>query len=195
MSSDDFKNKLFTIYDGILEKMPTEDQYQILHLGYSQFFNEDSDSDWCNDQTFGKPLITSQPKLTAKLRFDLNALTMLLNLRLWAQSSSVSFSATMISFQADSALKVIAFARRVTQIQISTKDLPGSTEFGIRRTPAPMTEMPWSAIAAAMKLALKPLHTSTPSLAPKVRTITRMKPLLGTATWLDTTPTQLPITV
>ena len=50
---DDFKNKVKKIYDGIFDQMNDDFHYQILHLGYLEFFNTDDDSTWCNDQTLG----------------------------------------------------------------------------------------------------------------------------------------------
>ena len=60
--------------------------YQILHLGYSKFFNADDDSTWCNDQTFGKVGISglNPPKLTLELRQKMNKLSDDFNTALYA---------------------------------------------------------------------------------------------------------------
>lgn len=57
--------------------MPNDFHYQIIHLGYSKFFNVDDDSTWCNGQTFGKIPFSgfNPPKLTLDLRQKLNKLT------------------------------------------------------------------------------------------------------------------------
>ncbi|KAK4696445.1 hypothetical protein P7C71_g1469, partial [Lecanoromycetidae sp. Uapishka_2] len=85
-AGDDFKNRIKKIYDGIFDQMPKDFHYQILHLGYSQFFNADDDSTWCNDQTFGKVPFSglNPPKLTLELRRKMNQLSFDLNLALYS---------------------------------------------------------------------------------------------------------------
>ena len=86
LASDDFRNNLKTIYDGIYDQMNKDFHYQISHIGYSRFFNADDDSTWCNDQTFGKKPWSglSPPKLTLELRRKLNQLSDDLNGALYA---------------------------------------------------------------------------------------------------------------
>ena len=83
-NSDDFKNKIETIYDGILDQMKPDFRYQILHLGYPAFFNADDDSTWCNDQTLGKFLVGTfnPPKLSLQLRRWMNELSFDFNTKL-----------------------------------------------------------------------------------------------------------------
>ena len=84
--SDDFKNKVWKIYDGIFDQMNKDFHYQVLHLSYPQFFNADDDSTWCNDQTLGKigPSGFFPPKLTLELRRKMNQLSFDFNSALWA---------------------------------------------------------------------------------------------------------------
>ena len=83
MHGDDFYARMAKVYDGIFDQMPNDRHYQVLHIGYSKFFNADDDSTWCNGETFGKiGLGASRPKLTLELRRKLNDLTDELNSRL-----------------------------------------------------------------------------------------------------------------
>ena len=76
-NDDPFWARVGRIYDGIFDQMPNDFHYQMIHLGYSKFFNVDEKSTWCNDQTFGKLGLSGfhPPKLTFELRNKLNDLT------------------------------------------------------------------------------------------------------------------------
>ena len=86
LDNEDFLNRLSKVYDGVFDQMPNDFHYQMIHLGYSRFFDEDPASTWCNDQTFGKFGLSglSPPKLAIELRKKLNRLTDDLNIRLHA---------------------------------------------------------------------------------------------------------------
>ncbi|KAK2760199.1 hypothetical protein FQN54_002266 [Arachnomyces sp. PD_36] len=86
VQSAEFYNRLSKVYDGIFDQMPNDGHYQVLHLGYSRFFNVDDESTWCNGQTFGKFGLGSRPKLTLELRKKLNNLTKFLNTHLFIWS-------------------------------------------------------------------------------------------------------------
>ncbi|KAG8531788.1 uncharacterized protein KY384_003424 [Bacidia gigantensis] len=77
MESESFKINMNKTYDGIFAQMPKDFHYQILHLGYSRFFNADDGSTWCNDQSFGKLGVSRipMPKLTLELRRKMNQLS------------------------------------------------------------------------------------------------------------------------
>jgi hypothetical protein len=57
--------------------MPKDMHYQMIHLGYSKFFNVDDQSTWCIGQTLGKIPLSglNPPKLMFDLRNKLNKLT------------------------------------------------------------------------------------------------------------------------
>lgn len=84
---DPFWARLNEVYDKVFDQMPRNDfHYQMIHLGYSKFFNVDAESTWCNDQTFGKIGFSGlrPPKLTLELRKKLNDLTDQWNSKLYA---------------------------------------------------------------------------------------------------------------
>lgn len=82
VESDEFYGRLSKVYDGIFDQMPNDRHYQLLHLGYSMFFNADDEITWCNGESFGKFGLGSKPKLTLELRKKLNKLTEHLNAKL-----------------------------------------------------------------------------------------------------------------
>jgi len=71
MNSRALQDDMFRAYDGIFARMPADYHYQLYHLLYSKFFNDETR--WCNDQTFGT-FPGYRPPLTRALRQRLNRL-------------------------------------------------------------------------------------------------------------------------
>ena len=72
------ENNIHAVYDAIFEKMKDDYHYQLYHIFYSRFFNDQTD--WCDFQTFSTPI--TGPKLFKRRRQRINQLSDLLNSRL-----------------------------------------------------------------------------------------------------------------
>ena len=73
-----FENNIHAVYDAVFNKMKDDYHYQLYHIFYSRFFNDQTD--WCDYQTFSTPI--AGPKLLKIRRQRLNQLADLLNGRL-----------------------------------------------------------------------------------------------------------------
>lgn len=79
MNSCVLQNDMFRAYDEIFARMPADYHYQLYHLLYSKFFNDETW--WCNDQTF-EIFSEYRPPLTRALCQRLNRLAENFNDRL-----------------------------------------------------------------------------------------------------------------
>jgi len=73
-NGDDFKSRMYKVYDGYFDKMPVDYHYQIIHITYFRFFSDDYSDDWCNSQSFGY-WPGDKPLLSKDLRQKLNKLS------------------------------------------------------------------------------------------------------------------------
>ena len=76
LAAEKFENDLHAVYDKIFEKMKDDRHYQLYHIFYHRFFNDQTT--WCNSKSFS--LI--EPRLTRELRTKMNVLANDLNQRL-----------------------------------------------------------------------------------------------------------------
>lgn len=76
LAAPKFENDIHAVYDEVFEKMKDDRHYQLYHIFYSRFFNDQTD--WCDRMSFGAIV----PKLTRELRKKLNLLANDLNRRL-----------------------------------------------------------------------------------------------------------------
>lgn len=72
------ENNIHAVYDAIYQKMPDDYHYQLYHVFYSRFFNEETE--WCDRVTFSAPI--SGPRLKRIRRQRINQLVNILNARL-----------------------------------------------------------------------------------------------------------------
>ena len=72
------ENNIHAVYDAIFEKMKDDYHYQLYHVFYSRFFNDETD--WCDGATFSGWF--TGPKLVKVQRKRINQMADLLNARL-----------------------------------------------------------------------------------------------------------------
>ena len=72
------ENNIHAVYDAIFQKMKDDYHYQLYHVFYSRFFNDETE--WCDRVTFSSPI--TGPRLKRVRRQRINQLVDLLNSRL-----------------------------------------------------------------------------------------------------------------
>ena len=77
LAAQKFEDDLHAVYDEIFARMKDDYHYQLYHIFYHRFFNDETE--WCNKESFK---LTGYPKLTRELRSNMNSLADALNKRL-----------------------------------------------------------------------------------------------------------------
>lgn len=77
LAAQKFEDNLHAVYDEIFARMKDDHHYQLYHIFYHRFFNDETE--WCNKESFK---LTGYPKLTRELRSNMNSLADALNKRL-----------------------------------------------------------------------------------------------------------------
>ena len=77
LAAQKFEDNLHAVYDEIFAKMKDDHHYQLYHIFYHRFFNDQTE--WCDKESFK---LTGYPKLTRELRSNMNSLADALNKRL-----------------------------------------------------------------------------------------------------------------
>lgn len=76
LRADKLEKDIHAVYDKIFEKMKDDRHYQLYHILYHRFFNDQTE--WCSHKSFG----IATPSLTREVRTNMNVLADELNQRL-----------------------------------------------------------------------------------------------------------------